>query len=42
MMRVLSLPEVTTNFQTDRHEEKKSMIVTIDGGPDETRDMKKL
>ena len=35
MMMVHSLPEFTTSFQTDRHEEKKSMIVTIDGGPDE-------
>ena len=34
-MRVCSLPEFATSFQTDRHEEKKVMIVTIDGGPDE-------
>ena len=35
MMRVQSLPEFATSFQTDRHEEKKVMIVTVDGGPDE-------
>ena len=35
MMRVRSLPEFATSFQTDRHEEKKVMIVTVDGGPDE-------
>ena len=35
MMRVRSLPEFATSFQTDRHKEKKVMIVTVDGGPDE-------
>ena len=35
MMRFRSLPEFATSFQTDRREEKKVMIVTIDGGPDE-------
>ena len=35
MMRVHSLPEFATSFQTDRHEVKKVMIVTVDGGPDE-------
>ena len=35
MMRVRSLPEFATSCQTDRHEEKKVMIVTVDGGPDE-------
>ena len=35
MMRVHSLPEFATSFQTDRHEEKKVMIFTVDGGPDE-------
>ena len=35
MMRVRSLPEFATSFQTDKHEEKKVMIVTVDGGPDE-------
>ena len=35
MMRVRSLPEFATSFQTDRHEEKKVMIVTVDGDPDE-------
>ena len=35
MMRLRSLPEFATRFQTDRHEEKKVMIVTVDGGPDE-------
>ena len=35
MMRVRSLPEFATSFQTDRHEEKKVVIVTVDGGPDE-------
>ena len=37
MMRVRSLPEFATSFQTDRHEEKKVMIVTVDGGPDEIK-----
>ena len=31
MMRVRSLPEFATSFQNDRHEEKKVMIVTVDG-----------
>ena len=35
MMRVRSLPEFATSFQTDRHEEEKVMIVTVDGCPDE-------
>ena len=35
MMRVRSLLEFATSFQTDRHEEKTVMIVTVDGGPDE-------
>ena len=35
MMRVRSLPEFATSFQTGRHEEKKVMIVTVDGGLDE-------
>ena len=35
MVRVCSLPEFAINFQTDRHKEKKVMIVTVDGGPDE-------
>ena len=35
MMRVRSLPEFATCIQTDRHEEKKVMIVTADGGLDE-------
>ena len=35
MMRVRFLPEFATSFQTDRHKEKKVMIVTVDGGPDE-------
>ena len=35
MMRVSSLPEFATRFQTDRHEEKKVVIVTVDGDPDE-------
>ena len=35
MMRVRSLPEFVTSFQTDRHEEKKVMIATVDGRPDE-------
>ena len=35
MMRVSSLPKFATRFQTDRHEEKKVMIVTVDGDPDE-------
>ena len=35
MTRVRSLPEFSSSFQTDRDEEKKVMIVTVDGGPDE-------
>ena len=35
MMRVGSLPEFATSFKTDGNEEKKVMIVTFDGGPDE-------
>ena len=35
MMRVCSLPEFATSFQTDRHEEKKVMIITVNGGSDE-------
>ena len=35
MMRVCSLPEFATSFQTDRHKEKKVMTVTVNGGPDE-------
>ena len=35
MMRVRSLLEFVTSFQTDRHEKKKVIIVTVDGGPDE-------
>ena len=42
MMRVHFLPEFATILQTDRHEEKKVMIVTVDGGLMKTRDMKKL
>ena len=41
MIMVHSLPEFATSFQTDRHEEKKVMIVTVDGGM-KTRNMKKL
>ena len=33
MMGVHSLLEFATSFQTDRHEEKKVMVVTVDGGP---------
>ena len=32
IMRVRSLPEFVTSFQTGRNEEKKVMIVTVDGG----------
>ena len=35
MMRVCSLPEFAARYQTDRHEEKKIIIATADGGPDE-------
>ena len=35
-MSVRSLPEFSTSFQTDRHEEKKVMIVTVERGPDES------
>ena len=41
MMRVSSLPEFATRFQTDRHEEKKVVIVTVDGDPDENPRYKK-
>ena len=30
-----SLPEFAISFQTDKHEEKRVMMVTVDGGPDE-------
>ena len=42
MMRVRSLPELAMSFQTERHEEKKLMIVTADGGPDENPRYEKL
>ena len=42
MMRVRSLPEFAMSFQTDRYEEKKLMIVTADGGPDENPRYEKL
>ena len=35
MTRMHSLPEFAISFQTDRHEEKRVMMVTVDGGPDE-------
>ena len=35
MTRVRSLPEFALRFQTDRDEEKKIMIVSVDGGSDE-------
>ena len=35
MRRLCSLPEFTKSFQTDRHKDKKVMIVTVDKGPDE-------
>ena len=35
MVRVRSLPDFAMSSQTDRHEEKKIIFVTIDGGPDE-------
>ena len=35
MMRVSSLTKFATRFQTDRHEEKKVVIVTVNGDPDE-------
>ena len=34
-MRVCSLSEFATSFQTGRHKEKKVMTFTVDGGPDE-------
>ena len=33
MNRVRSLPEFTSSFQTDKQEEKKVMIVTVDENP---------
>ena len=42
MMRVGSLPEFATSFKTDRNEEKKVMIVTFDGGPDENPRYEKI
>ena len=41
-MTLRSLPESATNFQTDRHEEKKVMIVTVDGGLDKNPRYKKI
>ena len=41
MMRVGSLPEFATSFQNDKHEEKKVMIATVDGGPAENPRHKK-
>ena len=35
MISVRFLPDSATTFRNDRHEEKKVMIVTVDGGPDE-------
>ena len=35
MVRVRSLSEFATSFQTGRHKEKKVMTFTVDGGPDE-------
>ena len=35
MKRIRSLPEFSTSFQNDRGEDKKVMIITVDGGPDE-------
>ena len=35
MVRVRSLSEFAMSFQTSRHEEKKVIFVTVDGGPDE-------
>ena len=35
MMRVCSLPEFATSFQTDKHEKKKVMNVIADRDPDE-------
>ena len=40
--KILSLPEFATSFQTDKHEEKKVMIVTVDGGPDENPRYEKI
>ena len=34
MMRVCTLPEFATRFQTNKHEEKKVVFDTVDGGPD--------
>ena len=35
MNRARSLPEFTESFQNRQSQEKKMMIVTVDGGPDE-------
>ena len=42
MMRVRSLPEFATSFQTDRNKEKKVMILLLMEVLMKTRDMKKL
>ena len=33
MMRVCTLPEFATRFQNNKHEEKKVVFDTVDGGP---------
>ena len=35
MNRARYLPEFTKSFQNQQSKEKKVMIVTVDGGPDE-------
>ena len=35
MKRIRSLSEFSTSFKDDRNDDKKVMIVTLDGGPDE-------
>ena len=35
MRRIHSLPEFSSSFQNDQQQEKKVMIISVDGGPDE-------
>ena len=39
MNRARSLPEFTESFQNQQSKEKKVMILTVDGGPDENHDI---
>ena len=34
-MNPLTLPEFSSSFENEQQQEKKVMVVTVDGGPDE-------